>query len=204
VGLSREKLSDKSQIVTESYEKSMAEYEALLRLDIVREIKHQQCKVLEFKIDQLKFTESVDNSTYELPDKNMIVLSKEIYAVPEQMFLKLNKEEFHGLHSIIHESLEKVDFDIRKELLSNIILTGGGSLLTNLMERLQKELFDLGFNGLNHKIKLYSSPMANERRHSNWLGASILGSMSTFGSLCMSRQEYEEHGAILIERKCYF
>lgn len=41
-----------------------------------------------------------------------------------------------------------------------------------------------------------------ERQNSSWVGASVVGSMSIFENMLMTKSEYEEHGALLIERKC--
>jgi actin-like protein 6A len=42
----------------------------------------------------------------------------------------------------------------------------------------------------------------SERKFSPWVGGSILSSLGSFQQMWMSKQEYEEHGAIMIERKC--
>ena len=44
---------------------------------------------------------------------------------------------------MVMESINKCDIDLRKELLSNIILTGGNSLFGGLYEILQKKLTDI-------------------------------------------------------------
>ena len=41
-----------------------------------------------------------------------------------------------------------------------------------------------------------------ERRFSSWTGGSILTQLGSFQQLWMSKQEYEEEGAGLIESKC--
>jgi len=41
------------------------------------------------------------------------------------------------------------------------------------------------------------------RLHQNWLGGSILGSLNSFSQYIMKKEEYEEHGARLIERKSF-
>ena len=43
---------------------------------------------------------------------------------------------------------------------------------------------------------------AGERALCAWLGGSILASLGSFGELTMTRAEYQEHGAVLVERKC--
>jgi actin-like protein 6A len=44
------------------------------------------------------------------------------------------------LHELVYASIAKCDIDCRKELLSNIVLVGGGSLLDGLPARLTSEL----------------------------------------------------------------
>lgn len=49
------------------------------------------------------------------------------------------------------------------------------------------------------KVKVIT---AAEKQFTPWLGGSILSSLGSFQQMWMSRQEYDEHGAIMIERKC--
>ena len=55
----------------------------------------------------------------------------------------MDLSNFKGFHHMVMESINKCDIDVRKELLSNIILTGGNSLLNGLYENLQKKIFDI-------------------------------------------------------------
>jgi actin-related protein len=48
------------------------------------------------------------------------------------------------MHNMIVESINKCDVDLRKELLSNIVLTGGNTLFGGLPETMQKKLIDIG------------------------------------------------------------
>jgi len=196
-------LKYKEKLEATNVSKSIDEYLQLCRLDVIREAKHSMCKLVETNIDKVKFREGVDNVTYELPDKKIAVLSKEIYAIPESLFQPSpTVPEWKGLHHLVKESLEKTDIEVRKEILSNIIIVGGCSLMQNMIERLQRELMDMNIMGMGHRVKTFTTVSTAERKYANWLGGSILASMSTFGNLAMNRQEYEEHGAILIERKC--
>lgn len=43
---------------------------------------------------------------------------------------------------------------------------------------------------------------SQERRYGPWIGGSILASLSTFQQLWLTKQEYKEHGAAYIDRKC--
>ena len=83
--------------------------------------------------------------SYTLPDGQVIPIeaptlckSGEGLFYPEQ----IHKECFgvEGIHSMIDSSIKEVDIDIRRDMYSNIILSGGNTLITNLPERLEKEL----------------------------------------------------------------
>jgi actin-like protein 6A len=74
--------------------------------------------------------------------------------------------------------MEKIDSDSRKELINNIMVVGGNSLLPNFVERLQKELQEIDLFGYQSKIKIYTPPNAGEKSYSSWLGASIIGCMA--------------------------
>lgn len=96
------------------------------------------------------------------------------------------------------------DSEARRELLSNIFVVGGNTCMLNFPERLQNEVIQCETQwGLANKVRVYTRGEAYERHHCSWLGGSILASMSSFSQLVMTREEYDEHGALLIERKSY-
>jgi len=69
----------------------------------------------------------------------------------------------------------KCDIDVRKDLYSNIVLSGGTTMFTGISERLSKEVTALAPSTM--KIKVVAPP---ERKFSVWIGGSILSSLSTF------------------------
>jgi len=102
------------------------------------------------------------------------------------------------LPTLVLQSLAKCDIDCRRELLANIVLVGGGSLLSGLPQRLQKELEDLLPLALRPKVIVRP---AIERRFSSWIGGSILGICGSFQQVWVSRQQYDEEGAERIVEK---
>lgn len=71
-------------------------------------------------------------------------------------------------------------------------------LLTGMPARLTKELQALAPNTM--KVKVIAPP---ERKYSVWIGGSILGSLSTFGNLWITKEEYDESGPSIVHRKCF-
>jgi len=64
-------------------------------------------------------------------------------------------------------------------------------------ERLKDEIAALAPAGSD--VKIIATP---ERKYAVWVGGSTLASLSTFASSWVSKEDYEEHGAAVIHRKC--
>lgn len=104
-----------------------------------------------------------------------------------------------GLTELITKSLQQCDVEVRNSLVGNLILTGGGSSLAGLPERLNYELGHIPAYG---RVRVQIGPTTQERRFGAWIGGSILASLGTFQQLWLTRQEYKEHGPAYIDRKC--
>ena len=92
----------------------------------------------------------------------------------------------------------KCDIDIRKELYSNIVLSGGTTMYSGIADRMQKEMTSLVPSTM--KTKIIAAP---ERKYSVWIGGSILASLSTFQSMWITKQEYDDAGPSIVHRKCF-
>lgn len=106
-------------------------------------------------------------------------------------------EGFTGVQNMVVDSISMTDIDIRKDLFQNVVLTGGNSCFKGFTERLQRQIPEIAPQ--NVRVKVIN---AAERQFTPWVGGSILSSLGSFQQMWMSRQEFEEHGAIMIERKC--
>lgn len=91
------------------------------------------------------------------------------------------------------------DTDVKKEMIGNVIVTGGNSLLYGLTSRLATRLQD---TPSSLKAKVITLPFPAERKYSQWIGGSILGCLSSFQALWVGEKEYQEHGANILEKKC--
>lgn len=101
---------------------------------------------------------------------------------------------------MILDSINRGDLDIKKEMFNNILITGGNTLFQGFVERMQKQLYNYTSNTV--KIKLVTHPSNSERKFSSWIGGSILSSLGTFHQMWLSKQEFDEHGSMIVERKC--
>ena len=122
------------------------------------------------------------------------------FLAPEAVFFPdLIKEgdEVEGMHKMTFSSIQECDIDIRKDLYSNIILSGGTTLYEGLPDRLEKEIDRLCPQ--SNMVKIIAS---QDRYYSVWTGGSTLSSLSTFESQWITKEEYEENGAEIVHRKC--
>lgn len=87
----------------------------------------------------IEYNSQPNNSSYELPDGQTIQINNQKFRCPEALFkpLALGKE-MPGFHEITYQSILKCDVDIRKELYSNIVMSGGTTMFPGIPERLSK------------------------------------------------------------------
>jgi hypothetical protein len=93
-------------------------------------------------------------------------------------------------------------WDIKRQLLQGLVIAGGGSMLAGIEGRLEYELRHRSACRIPLKEAVrVLAPSA--RDESAWRGGAVLANLSTFGELWVTREEYEEHGAGVVRRKCY-
>jgi len=136
---------------------------------------------------------------YELPDGQVITIGAERFRCPEPLFQpSLLGKESDGIHQLTYGSIQKCDVDIRRDLYTNTVLSGGSTMFTGIDTRLNKEMTALAPSAV--KVKIVAPP---ERKYSVWIGGSILSSLSTFQEMWITKDEYDESGPAIVHRKCF-
>lgn len=163
-----------------------------------------------------------DVTPYELPDKTVIFPVDSLCNLPERLLhshsgrmkQKLDttsspgifnlpahtmpldiQTETDSLAELVYASLSKSDVDVRKALISNILLVGGG-VWKGSPQRLATELTAM----LPVTMKVKVNPMMPiERKYAAWIGGSILSICGTFQQMWISKAQYEESGLRLLQ-----
>lgn len=137
---------------------------------------------------------------FELPDGERVTFEGSM-SFEKHFFEKKEQDPTSvELQSLVSESLQDCDVDIRKNVVSGIVLAGGNSLIPKFKESFEEILgsFMVG----SSKAKLVSGVKPADRKLSSWLGSSIFSSTGAFQNLWVSKGEYDETGAAILLRKC--
>ncbi|KAG0454321.1 hypothetical protein HPP92_025625 [Vanilla planifolia] len=178
---------------------------------IASDIKECVCRAPDTPFDESAYA-NIPMTPYELPDGQLIEIGADRFKIPDVLFNPslvqtipgmetfLDSTSLSGLPQMVIDSINKCDVDIRRELFSSILLSGGTASMQQLKERLEKDLTEEAPQAA--RVKVLASGNATERRFSVWIGGSILASLGSFQQMWFSKGEYEEHGASYIQRKC--
>jgi len=144
-------------------------------------------------------TSSAKDIQYTLPDKRVITVPATArMQCPELLFKPdLNGKSCKSMPGLCHASIQASDIDVRKDLCKNIILSGGTTMYEGLADRLKEEIVAQLPAGA--EVRIIASA---DRKYAVWKGASTLASLSTFESSWITADDYQEHGAAVVHRKC--
>ena len=168
--------------------------------DTVRDLKEKLCYVA---LDYETESQAMNNRTeklFKLPDGQEFSLDQECFQCPEALFMPtlIQSDTASGIHDNCYKSITSCDIDLREELYGNIVLSGGNTMFPGIADRMHKEMSNIAPPNL--KIKVIARP---ERNCLTWTGGSMLGSLSSFQQMLISRQEYEETGVYIVHSKCF-
>lgn len=175
-----------------------------VELELLREIKEKCCVVLEKPFSKEKTDTRVshqDTSLVELLDDDIIQMTSEKWACPEMLFQpSLAGLTYPGIHQMIKNSINNLPLDMRKEVASRIVVTGGTARMTGLHSRLASELKKDKFLPSGLEPKLLNHNEDDLAGTSGWIGISIAGCINESKDLFVRKADYDEYGPGLVQQ----
>ena len=142
----------------------------------------------------------VEEESYELPCGNIITLQDEKFRCPELLFKpsllgNLNEHNIEeGIHKVCFDTISKCDLEVHPILYKSIVLSGGCTMFQGFPERLEKEIQELVPGS---KVKVIAP---ETRKNSVWIGASLLGGLTAFKDMWITKEQYLEQGPAAIHK----
>mmetsp|Transcript_36688 Transcript_36688/g.41849 ORF Transcript_36688/g.41849 Transcript_36688/m.41849 type:complete len:222 (+) Transcript_36688:170-835(+) len=108
--------------------------------------------------------------------------------------------------SLVCDAAFRCDREQQPALLGNVIVAGGGACLGPTDQALPDFIRENVESVIHQhtpgwRVKVLS-PNFQERSVCSWLGGSILGSLGTFHDMWITKDEYDEWGSAIVNRKC--
>ena len=101
--------------------------------------------------------------------------------------------------------------EVKDAISGNIVVGGAITTLPGFTEKLEKEAnLDMNWETSTTNLcqtisgkQLWKVRDFKNRQYSAFIGGSVLASMSNFENKCISKEEYDEYGPIMVHRKCF-
>ncbi|ELP91987.1 actin, putative [Entamoeba invadens IP1] len=146
--------------------------------------------------DEIKKDVKELEKSYKLPDGKEMIIARKRYGFPEALFnLAVIDITAEGIQEFVSKGIEKLDYDIRNLLASNIVLGGGNTKINGFEARLEKELKNMN-SQRPYKFQTYEDP-----KIAAWIGGSLISQSHFFGERSLTKEEYNEKGEEIITQK---
>jgi len=174
-------------------------YSTTAEHEIIRDLKEKLGYVaLDYEQELRKVAgDPTYDKTYVMPDCKVLSVGNERFRCPEALFRpRLLGREEPGIHELVFNSILNCDIDYRRVFYGNVLVSGGSAKFPGFAQRLHKELTAMS----SFRIKVIEN---GAPQLATWIGGSILGSLSTFQHMWISKAEYDEDGPRVVHRKCF-
>ncbi|CAI6012707.1 unnamed protein product, partial [Closterium sp. NIES-65] len=193
------------ELVDQAYPNTTDSYRLYMQKATAADMKETVCRVPDAPYDDLSFS-NVPTVAYELPDGQVLEVGSDRFKVADALFNPsllssiasadpssggwtaeaiADAAKSPGIARMVVDSISKCDVDIRKDLYSSVLLSGGTMAMQQIKERLEKEL--MAEAPQTAKVKVLASGNIMERKFSVWIGGSILASLGSFQQMWLSK-----------------
>lgn len=165
-------------------------------INVAKELKEKIGYVaLNYKEEMNKQSNFVD---YQLGPDTTVKIGNERFTCPECLFQpSLINYDCDSVSGIVYESVMRSDIGLRDDLLNNVVLSSGTTLLKGFEERLHNDLTNQ-FEGKS--ITINANP---KRLNAVWVGGSIVGSLALYSQMVVTNDEFKEVGPTALMRRFY-
>lgn len=180
---------------------------------IAKEMKEKICFVSSSSTATKMMMTQEEKGGFRLPDDSILFIGKERFKAPELFFNPSSLLGRAGIHEIAFESIQKCENELQIQMLQNIVFSGGSTLFDGFSERFTEELNQLNEKKNKEVAKVINSYYNEDsssleikkkkRMLGSWRGGSILSSLSSFKKMWMTKEEYQEYGYFIVQRKCF-
>jgi centractin len=170
---------------------------------LIKNIKETKCKLVDYsKQDIIQMTEVGgiidDDAVAVLPDGEEVKIGNERFMAPEILFKPdIVGMYSKGVHSMILNSIEKSNIELRSKLYKNIYLIGGSVSLDNFINRLSTELRHIAPSNAIVSV----STSAGRKDFQAWRGGATVAQSNDLAKLWMPRTEYADMGDSALVRR---
>ncbi|KRZ58517.1 Cleavage stimulation factor subunit 3 [Trichinella nativa] len=162
--------------------------------EVLEDFKASVCQVSDSALDPI-IVDKFPRVNFEFPNGFSVDFGRERFEVGEALFdlSYLKGENIHpalSVSSAVHTSVNICDSDYRTALYNSVVVTGGNSLLSGFVDRFIHEVntrsSSVIFNFFLHSVVIYV----------------YVYLFANFQQMWISKQEYEETGRGIVEKKC--
>jgi actin-related protein len=140
--------------------------------------------------------EEPNTANYTLPDGSTVTLQRDRFMSTEVLFdPSLIGSSVQGIHTAAISVAKDIDPLQVADMYQHVIFVGGGAMFNGFTDRLFREISQQ----VKYEVKM--PKYTDSRKYANWIGGSILGSLSTFGGIWIKKREYEEYGTSVVRRR---
>lgn len=153
---------------------------------------------------QLQPKDEQNQYVYYMPNHEAVNLKDEIQYISH--ILISPQKTIQGIKTVpecIYSSINNnnTPADVRRQLWTNIVPSGGLSMLPGLYAELESQANKLKPPNYTAKVIPPNNRLTGGS-NSVWVGGSILASLDNFTDFCITKEEWEENGPNILNSKC--